>query len=124
MKLPGATPSLGRGAIATGTLLAACYFDPPHPPADLAGQVVLIGDSITQLGKNGEPEAGFLIVSPTLDEPLPGAVDVGIPSQATSQMLARSQTDVLALHPSVVLILGSTNDLHELALPAGPSAAA
>jgi lysophospholipase L1-like esterase len=84
-------------------LLAACESgttDNPQPlnqpRAELAGPVVFIGDSITQ-------------VMPTA-EYVPGSVNLGVSGNETGQMLARFD-DVLTLHPSVVVILGGTNDI-------------
>jgi lysophospholipase L1-like esterase len=113
---------LSLGAIAIGALLAACVSDSPSSAssqqrANPPSPIVFTGDSITQFWEDGDPQAGFPTASPTLDERLQGAVDVGIAGQVTSQMLARFQTDVLTLHPSVVVILGGTNDLHALAEP-------
>lgn len=76
----------------------------------VAGPVVFIGDSITQFWQDGAPPT-YPTAVPTLDERLPGVVDVGVSGQTTAQMLARFQTDVLAQHPSVVVILGGSTDL-------------
>jgi lysophospholipase L1-like esterase len=58
---------------------------------------VFIGDSIT---------AGWAV-----EQLVPGAVNAGVPSNSTSQMLTRFDADVLSHHPAVVVILGGTNDL-------------
>jgi acetyl esterase/lipase/lysophospholipase L1-like esterase len=39
-------------------------------------------------------------------------IDRGISGQQTDQMLARFRSDVINLHPSVVVILAGTNDIH------------
>ncbi|HEU0277415.1 MAG TPA: GDSL-type esterase/lipase family protein [Rhodanobacteraceae bacterium] len=65
-----------------------------------ARRVVFIGDSITQIWKQEDPDffAG-------------GVVDRGISGQTTSQMLVRFRQDVIDLHPEVVQIMGGTNDI-------------
>jgi lysophospholipase L1-like esterase len=69
------------------------------PPRAGEARVVFIGDSITDrwdLGKSfpGRPY-----------------VNRGIGSQVTSQMVLRFHQDVIALHPSVVVILAGVNDV-------------
>lgn len=94
-----------RIMIALLALLSACNGSTERPAdlqlnqprADHAGPVVFIGDSITQLWP--------------LQEYFPGAINCGISGNETGQMLARFDTDVLALRPSVVVILGGTNDI-------------
>lgn len=71
--------------------------------------VVFMGDSITQNWGPGVPS--LQPVSPTLYQLIPGVIDKGIAGQTTAQMLARFNTDILALHPSVVVIEGGTNDV-------------
>ncbi len=63
--------------------------------------IVLIGDSITEFWVD-------------LDKVSIGAgqlINRGIAGQNTSQMLLRFETDVVALKPASVIILGGTNDL-------------
>lgn len=67
--------------------------DPGPDPEPKTGPVVFMGDSITDFWEDA-----------------PG-INVGISGQITSEMLARFQRDVLDQHPSVVVILGGTNDI-------------
>ena len=69
------------------------------PPAKDEQRVVFMGDSITDGWK--------------LDQYFPGApyVNRGISGQTTSQMLLRFRSDVIDLHPKVVVILAGTNDI-------------
>src|SRR5436189_1976121 len=69
------------------------------PPAKDEQRVVFMGDSITDGWK--------------LDQYFPGApyVNRGISGQTTSQMLLRFRSDVIDLHPRVVVVLAGTNDL-------------
>jgi len=71
------------------------------------GAVVLLGDSITQ-GWNDDFSAWF-----------PGmrVANRGISGDTTRGVLVRMQEDVLALHPSAVVVLIGTNDLEEHADP-------
>lgn len=66
-------------------------------PPIIQGPVVFIGDSITQYW----PLADFF----------ENTINAGIGGQVSAQMLARFDTDVLANHPSVVVILAGTNDI-------------
>ena len=72
-------------------------------PAPTAGEsrVVFLGNSITD---------GWARHFPVM---FPGKpyVGRGISGQTTPQMLVRFRQDVVALHPSVVVILGGTNDI-------------
>jgi lysophospholipase L1-like esterase len=79
--------------IATSALLTAAA--PPEPP------VVFFGDSITEAW------------APRFAAQFPGKpyVGRGISGQTTPQMLARFEQDVVALQPSVVVILAGTNDI-------------
>jgi lysophospholipase L1-like esterase len=69
------------------------------PPERREPRVVFMGDSITDIWK--------------LDEYFPGKpyINRGISGQTTPQMLIRFRPDVIALKPSVVLILAGTNDI-------------
>lgn len=72
----------------------------PPPPAG-ERRVVFYGDSITEgWGANGVP---FFPGKPYVNR--------GISGQTTAQMLVRFRQDVIALHPTVVVILAGTNDL-------------
>jgi lysophospholipase L1-like esterase len=69
------------------------------PPAKGEKRVVFLGDSITDLWNLGSYFPG---------KPY---VNRGIGSQVTSQMLLRFHQDVVALKPSVVVILAGVNDV-------------
>lgn len=68
------------------------------PPAD-AGRVVFLGDSVTDRWNL----AKFFPGKPYINR--------GIGGQVTPQMLVRFSADVVALHPSAVVILAGINDL-------------
>jgi lysophospholipase L1-like esterase len=71
------------------------------PPAAGEQRVVFLGDQVTERwGKGG---TAFFPGRPYLNR--------GITGQTTAQMLVRFRQDVIALQPSVVVILGGTNDL-------------
>jgi lysophospholipase L1-like esterase len=72
-------------------------------PAPGKARVVFMGDSITE-GWASAP-AGFFPGKPYLGR--------GISGQTTPQMLLRFRSDVIALKPKAVVILGGTNDLAE-----------
>ena len=63
-------------------------------------RVVLMGDSITDFWRQGEPALFGATV-----------VDRDISGQTSSQMLVRFWPDVIALHPQTVQILAGTNDI-------------
>jgi lysophospholipase L1-like esterase len=69
------------------------------PPPGKNPRVVFTGDSITDLWR--------------LNEYFPGQdfVNRGISGQTTTQILARFEQDVIALHPKAVIVLAGTNDL-------------
>jgi lysophospholipase L1-like esterase len=71
------------------------------PPSRGERRVVFMGDSITEAWAKLDP--GFFDRN--------GYVDRGIGGQTTSQMLVRFRQDVIMLKPSVVVILGGTNDI-------------
>ncbi|WP_271299848.1 GDSL-type esterase/lipase family protein [Sphingomonas sp. CV7422] len=75
---------------------ANAALPPPH-----AGEqrVVFIGDSITDRWNLASSFPGK------------GYINRGIGSQVTSQMLLRFHQDVIALHPTVVVILAGINDV-------------
>jgi lysophospholipase L1-like esterase len=68
-------------------------------PAPGANRVVFFGDSITDMWK--------------LDLSFPGKpyINRGISGQTTPQLLIRFRSDVVDLHPKVVVILAGTNDI-------------
>lgn len=68
-----------------------------QPAATSTGPIVFMGDSITMLWP--------------LQEFVPDAINAGISGNETGQMRARFETDVLALHPSILVLLGGTNDI-------------
>jgi lysophospholipase L1-like esterase len=70
------------------------------PPATRR-RVVFIGDSITEAWRPSVPQ---LFTGDVIDR--------GVSGQTTTQMLARFRTDVIALHPAVVHIMGGINDIH------------
>ena len=86
-------PALGRYRDANAKLA---------PPAKGERRVVFMGDSITD-GWDDPKYGGFFPGKPYVDR--------GISGQTTPQMLIRFRPDVLALGPSVVVILAGTNDL-------------
>lgn len=102
-------------------LLSACgggisnQSIPPAPAAkqQSTGPVVFMGDSITEFWEKGP----FVVPSPKLSELEPGSINVGVPGNLTADMLARFQADVLSRHPSVVVILGGTNDIRQIEAP-------
>ncbi len=63
-------------------------------------QVILLGDSITENWKMGDPS---LFTATTLDR--------GIGGQTTPQILLRFYQDVVALHPRTVHIMAGVNDV-------------
>jgi lysophospholipase L1-like esterase len=71
-------------------------------PAKDEERVVFLGDSITDSWQNPQ-FGGFFPGKPYIDR--------GISGQTTPQMLVRFRTDVVALHPRVVVILAGTNDI-------------
>ena len=85
----------GAAIVPTGHI-AKPVSDPPA--------VVFIGDSITY--NWGTAQAGPEFVDH------PNWVDKGIPTQNSTQVLARFQTDVIDLHPEIVHILVGTNDVY------------
>jgi lysophospholipase L1-like esterase len=70
-------------------------------PANGEQRVVFLGDSITDSW--GRRHGKFFPGKPYINR--------GISGQVTSQMLVRFQQDVLALQPSVVVILAGINDI-------------
>ena len=92
-------------AAAVALSLAACGGASQSVPTSAPGvqsaprgPTVFIGDSITAYWA-------------TLDESFPDAVNAGIGGQTCEQMRARFQADVLAQHPSTVVILCGANDI-------------
>lgn len=92
--------AMTRPALFNLLLLAACATIGHQPPAP---SVVFFGDSITEGWARYFPSqfAGKAYLSK------------GISGQTTAQMLARFERDVIALKPSVVVILAGTNDIAE-----------
>jgi lysophospholipase L1-like esterase len=126
-----------RTLIACSCLLAICFAQntPPaphgnlHPPEEdwarlgvyaadnqrLAQEispkprVVFLGDSITFHWQDAKYSSLF--------QDKPNFIDRGINGNNAAQMLLRYRSDVLALHPKVVVLLGGTNDLAAFKLP-------
>jgi lysophospholipase L1-like esterase len=69
------------------------------PPSPKENRVVFLGDSITDYWK--------------LADYFPGKpyINRGIDGQTTPQMLVRFRQDVIALHPTVLVVLAGTNDV-------------
>src|ERR1700676_1744578 len=65
-------------------------------------RVVFMGDSITE-GWSSPQNGGFFPGKPYINR--------GISGQTTPQMLLRFRSDVVNLHPQVVVIMGGTNDI-------------
>jgi lysophospholipase L1-like esterase len=86
-------PSLGRYRDANTKLGPAAKGEP---------RVVFMGDSITDLWDD-PGYGGFFTGKPYVNR--------GISGQTTPQMLIRFRPDVIALKPSVVVILAGTNDI-------------
>ncbi len=70
-------------------------------PTKSEKRVVFMGNSITQGWKEKNP--AFFTINPYICR--------GIGGQTSPQMLIRFKQDVVALHPSVVVILAGTNDI-------------
>jgi lysophospholipase L1-like esterase len=99
---------------------------PPPPAAQtvpaVTGTVVFMGDSITAHWNEPTWQIVDDPVATTdsdvlLSNLVPNVVDAGIPGQTSQQMLARFQTDVLALNPTTVVIEAGTNDLFQESCP-------
>jgi lysophospholipase L1-like esterase len=88
----------------------------PQPVATpipiVTGPVVFVGDSITEFWEVGP----FTVPDPKLSQLVPGSVNAGVAGNTTDQMLARFSA-VLEKKPSVVVILGGTNDLRQIEAP-------
>ncbi len=71
-------------------------------------RIVCMGDSLT-FGYGVDKESNWIsLLSKMKDYEL---INKGIPGNTTAEMLERFRTDVIALRPSAVLILGGTNDV-------------
>lgn len=97
------------GCGATAVTVVASFASPSDVPVPAKGPVVFIGDSITY---------AWTLPSTYVNAAVP--VQVGY-DQTSDDMLGRFQRDVLALAPSVVEILGGTNDLRNSASPSADS---
>ena len=85
---------------------------PAAPPvADHAHPIVFIGDSIMARWSD-------------LTTLVPNSVNKGVGGETTAQMLARFQTDVLDLHPRLIVLEGGVNDIVSMVDPAPDSTAA
>lgn len=74
-----------------------------RPASKKEKRVVFMGDSITEFWKY--TDSSFFSDNPYIDR--------GISGQTTPQMLVRFRPDVIALNPSVVVILAGINDIAE-----------
>jgi lysophospholipase L1-like esterase len=72
-------------------------------------RVVFLGDSIIFHWQDAKYTSLF--------QDKPRFIDRGINGNNAAQMLVRYRSDVLALHPKVVVLLGGTNDLAAFKLP-------
>ena len=72
-------------------------------PGTTENRVVFYGDSITEAW--GSVDGKFFAAKPYVNR--------GISGQTTSQLLVRFRQDVIGIKPSVVVILGGTNDIAE-----------
>lgn len=80
-----------------------CHYADENTKLLASGQkprVVFMGDSITEIWKEGQPELFSA-----------GNADRGISGQTTPQMLLRMYSDVINLHPRIVHIMAGTNDI-------------
>lgn len=77
-----------------------CRYRADNAALSGSPRVVLMGDSITDFWRQGDPALFGNDV-----------VDRGISGQTSSQMLVRFWPDVIALHPRIVQILAGTNDI-------------
>lgn len=77
-----------------------CRYRAANSALTARPRVVLMGDSITDFWRQGDPA----LFDGTV-------VDRGISGQTSSQMLVRFWPDVIALHPRIVQILAGTNDI-------------
>ncbi len=85
-------------------VLCGCGGQPTTAPSTPAGKpnVVFIGDSMLGGSWSGNTISAF---------PQYNAINKGIGGNTADQMLARFQTDVIDLHPDVVVIWGSGNGM-------------
>jgi len=100
----GADPAVMQLHGFTRDFAGLCVYRVDDAKLKAAGarpSVVFIGDSITWLWKETDPN--FF--------PQGIVVDRGISGQTTPQMLVRFRNDVVDLHPQVVHILAGTNDI-------------
>ena len=77
-----------------------CRYRAANDALTTRPRVVLMGDSITDFWRQGDPA----LFDGTV-------VDRGISGQTSGQMLVRFWPDVIALHPRIVQILAGTNDI-------------
>lgn len=74
-----------------------------NPPAKGENRVVFMGNSITE--KWEIYDSSYFLLNPYINR--------GISGQVTSQILLRFRSDVIDLHPKVVVIQAGTNDIAE-----------
>ena len=76
-------------------------------PVTVEHEAVFMGDSITwQWTYNNVPYASSIALFESRDW-----VNKGISGNTTTEMVARFRTDVLALHPRCMVLMGGTNDI-------------
>lgn len=102
-----------------GSTETAAPAPPPATAPVLNGPVVFVGDSLTEFWETGP----FTVPDPKLSQLVPGEINAGASGDRTDQMLARFST-VLEKHPSVVVILGGTNDIRQVEFPTTDNIAA
>jgi lysophospholipase L1-like esterase len=103
--LPSTSASPGGKATAS---IAPAANPAATPPVDRSQPVVVgFGDSITYI-----PFSWFRQVC-TAGVVLKNCANAGITGNTTTQMVARVNKDVLAYRPSLVVVMGGTNDLRK-----------
>jgi len=98
---PGGLPSAatGQGYSGRAVMLALEAVIPTRLPA------VTLGDSITA------SQSWFSLANAQIGSKCTLSYNAGVPGQTTSQILARVSADVIARAPSIVTVLGGTNNI-------------
>jgi isoamyl acetate esterase len=80
-------------------------------------RIVVLGDSITQLGD--EPSGYITLIRTSLARTRPGVevLNAGISGNKVTDLQQRLEKDVLAMHPAVVFVFIGINDVWHWALP-------
>jgi len=96
-----------------GSLVALAVFAQGKIDLSQVHRVVMMGDSITQMG--GAPKGYVTLVDQSLDASRPGGpfevINVGIGGQKAPDMLARFQRDVLDKKPELLTLSVGVNDV-------------